>query len=95
MMDEDCSAVAVVDGAGRALGVVTDRDVCRAVYELGCTLADLTVRRVMAKPPAQPVPAVPARRPRGAARDDRWGGPLTVNDIVEMVGAPSRGHRDH
>lgn len=47
MWDGDCGAVPVVDGAGRPIGIVTDRDLCMASYTRGTTLHGMSVRSVM------------------------------------------------
>jgi CBS domain-containing protein len=47
MWENDCGCVVVVDPAGRAIGIVTDRDVCMAAYTRGATLRDHRVSEVM------------------------------------------------
>jgi len=43
LWDHDCGALPVVDGRGRTVGMITDRDVCMAAYTTGRTLAAITV----------------------------------------------------
>lgn len=49
MWDEDCGSVPVVDAAGRAIGMITDRDVCMAAYTRGKTLSELPVVDAMSR----------------------------------------------
>ena len=46
MWDRDCGSVPVVDGAGRATGMLTDRDLCMAAYTQGLPLVAIGVRSV-------------------------------------------------
>lgn len=43
MWEHDCGCVPVVDGDGRVVGMVTDRDVCMAAYTQGRPLAMIPV----------------------------------------------------
>ncbi len=49
MWERDCGFVPVVeaDGAGRVVGVITDRDVCMAAYTRGRAPAEMRVREAM------------------------------------------------
>jgi CBS domain-containing protein len=47
MWDNDCGCVPVVDEQGRAIGMITDRDICMAAYTRGSTLADIEVGSAM------------------------------------------------
>lgn len=51
MWEADCGAVPVVssDGEGRAVGIITDRDVCMAGYTRGRSLQEMRVREAMTK----------------------------------------------
>ena len=49
MWDHDCGALPVVDGEGKAVGMVTDRDVCMGAWTHGRPLAEIPVRNVMSK----------------------------------------------
>jgi CBS domain-containing protein len=49
MWDGDCGAVPVVDGDGRVLGIITDRDVCMAAYTQGRPLWQIPITTAMAK----------------------------------------------
>jgi CBS domain-containing protein len=49
MWEHDCGAVPVVDGDGKVVGIVTDRDVCMAAYTQGERLGVLPVVSAMAK----------------------------------------------
>lgn len=43
LWEHDCGALPVVDGRGRTVGMVTDRDICMAAYTTGKALADIPV----------------------------------------------------
>lgn len=47
MWDGDCGCVPVVDGEGRLVGMLTDRDVAMAAYTKAECLTDLTVSGAM------------------------------------------------
>lgn len=49
MWDEDIGAVAVVDDAGRAIAMLTDRDACMSALSTGRALSDIPVREAMSK----------------------------------------------
>ena len=49
MWDRRCGTVAVVDDAGKAVGVLTDRDVCMAAYTQGRRLDDVAVASAMSR----------------------------------------------
>ena len=49
MWDHDVGCVPVVDDQGRALAMVTDRDVCMASYLTGKRLADLSAGSAMSR----------------------------------------------
>lgn len=43
MWEHDCGCVTVVDAGGKAIGMITDRDVCMAAYTQGLPLAQIPV----------------------------------------------------
>lgn len=47
MWENDCGCVPVVDDAGHAIGMITDRDVCMAAYTRGRPLGEIDVGSVM------------------------------------------------
>ncbi len=47
MWDHDCGCVPVVDGHGKLVGIVTDRDICMAAYTQGRPLEAIPVERAM------------------------------------------------
>jgi CBS domain-containing protein len=49
MWEHDCGVVPVVDGQGRLVGMVTDRDICMAAYTQGQPLSQIRVPLAMAK----------------------------------------------
>jgi CBS domain-containing protein len=48
MWESDCGIVPVVDGDGRVVGVITDRDICMAAYTQGLPLWQIRVPSAMA-----------------------------------------------
>jgi CBS domain-containing protein len=48
MWEHDCGVVPVVDGGGRVVGVLTDRDLCMAVHFQNRPLTEIPVSGVMA-----------------------------------------------
>jgi CBS domain-containing protein len=50
MWERRCGAVPVVDQDGRAVGLLTDRDVCMAAYTQGRRLDDVAVDTAMSRP---------------------------------------------
>lgn len=98
MWEADCGALAVVDEEGRALGVVTDRDVCMCAYTTGRPLADLRVRDCMAWSPfvCKPDDSIEralstmaearVRRLPVLDRERHVVGLLSLNDVVRAVG---------
>jgi len=48
MWENDCGAVPVVDGDGRVVGMITDRDICMAAYTQGQQLSQIPVSNAMA-----------------------------------------------
>lgn len=49
MWNFDCGTIPVVDEAGRAVAMLTDRDICMAGYTQGKLLCDISVRTAMSK----------------------------------------------
>jgi len=47
MWDRDCGAIPVVDAVGRAVGLVTDRDLCMAAYTRGRPLSAISVSSLL------------------------------------------------
>jgi len=47
MWEHDCGCAPVVDGHGKLVGIVTDRDICMAAYTQGLPLEAIAVERVM------------------------------------------------
>ena len=48
MWENDCGAVPLVNGAGQAVGIITDRDICMAVSTKNRLASDITVGEVSA-----------------------------------------------
>ena len=49
MWEGDCGVLPVVDGDGRAVGMITDRDICMGAHFYGKGLGDVTVAESMAR----------------------------------------------
>jgi len=49
MWDNDCGTVAVLDDAGRAIGIITDRDICMAVALQHKAASEIQVQEVMSR----------------------------------------------
>lgn len=47
MWESDCGVLPIVDDSGRALAMLTDRDICMAAYTQGKLLADIPVSSAM------------------------------------------------
>jgi CBS domain-containing protein len=47
MWEQDCGSVPVLDGDGRPIGIVTDRDICMAAYFRGTSLSAIPIGEVM------------------------------------------------
>jgi CBS domain-containing protein len=50
MWDNDIGCVPVVDGEGRAVGMITDRDICMSAYLKGQPLSQIQVGAAMSHP---------------------------------------------
>ena len=109
MWEHDCGIVPVVDGEGRVIGVVTDRDLCMASYTRSEPLSRMCVRDAMAKE----VFLCSDEAEEGAVHDTmrehqvrrlpvvdgegRLQGVISLNDLVLQAaakGAPERRWRD-
>jgi CBS-domain-containing membrane protein len=81
LWEHDCECAPVVDATGRLAGMITDRDVCKAVYASGHHHGDTTVAEIMerdiatARPDESLTSVQMTMRQRGARRlpvvDDR------------------------
>ena len=49
MWERDCGVVPVVDRDGRAVGIVTDRDICMAAYLQGLPLSSIPIAKIMSR----------------------------------------------
>ena len=58
MWENDCGAVPVIDGDGRVVGMITDRDICMSAYTQGLPLWQI------------PVPSAMATRVHGVREDE-------------------------
>ena len=103
MWDCDCGAVPVLDGDGRAIAMITDRDICMAAYTQGRPIDQILVNAVMATHvvSARPEQALgdvehlmaehQVRRVPVVDGDDRPLGVLSLNDLaIESVEPDTR-----
>lgn len=49
MWENDIGALPVIDGDGRVVAMITDRDICMAAYTRGLRLEDIPVRTAMSQ----------------------------------------------
>lgn len=103
LWENDCGVLPVVDGDGRAVGMVTDRDLCMAAYTRGRGLADLSVAEAMSREvfgceeDDSIEDALQVMRQHGVRRlpvldeDARIVGLLSMNDLVRAVTRDARG----
>ena len=97
MWNSDCGAVPVVDGAGRAVAMLTDRDICMAAYTQGKPLREISVRSAMsqglqtcfADTPLESVEQMMAqhqvRRVPVVSAEGRPQGMVSINDIARAA----------
>jgi CBS domain-containing protein len=100
MWEHDCGAIPVVDGDGKVVGIVTDRDVCMAAYTTGEKLHAIPVTTAMAKQvfccrPDDALAAAEAvmseqqiRRLPVVDAENRPLGMLSLNDLAQDAGRP-------
>jgi CBS domain-containing protein len=94
MWENDCGIVPVVDGDGRVVGMITDRDICMAAYTQGSPLWGIPVSSAMARQihgvrESDDLEAVEAlmrrtrvRRVPVLDREGRLKGILSMNDLA-------------
>lgn len=99
MWENDCGCVPLVDGDGRAVAMITDRDVAMAAYTQGKALGEIAARSAASRSLATvrettPLDAVETcmrdwkiRRVPVVDENDRVVGLVTLNDIA-MHGTP-------
>ena len=104
MWDNNCGSVAVV-GDGRVVGMLTDRDICMAVYTQGQRLNDIEVSSAMSKKLFSCRPEDTLATAEKIMRADRIRrlpiidgdghlvGILSLDDIAREAGRPGEGER--
>ncbi len=97
MWEHDCGALPVVMGPGIVVGMITDRDVCMAVYTSGKRIEEIQVGEVMTRDvvschhndslPAAEQRMTTARVRRLPVVDDEGAavGIITVNDVARAL----------
>jgi CBS domain-containing protein len=105
MWESDCGVVPVVNGDGRLVGMITDRDICMAAYTQGKPLSHIGVFHAMAKEvhgvhDTDRVEAaedlmrrVRVRRVPVVDGDGRLKGILSMNDLARHVHCSSVGRK--
>jgi CBS domain-containing protein len=98
MWHNDCGVVPVTDPDGKAVGMITDRDICMATATRSLKAADITVGEVMTgevftcRPEEDVLKALKTmahqkvRRLAVVDREGRLAGILSINDLVGHVG---------
>jgi CBS domain-containing protein len=106
MSECDCGSVPVVDRGGRAVGIVTDRDICLAAYQRGLPLKSIAVADVMSRDlctvnaeadvteAEHLMQARQIRRLPVVARDGRLMGILSLSDVAQGVMHNGSSHQD-
>lgn len=101
MWERDCGSVPVVDGEGRLVGMITDRDLCMAAYTGGGRLCETNVSRAMSTAvhacgPDDPLDEVlrtmrvhQVRRVPVTAADGRLVGLISLSDLARKLPAAS------
>ena len=104
MWDNDCGCVPVVDKGGRAVGMLTDRDVCMAAYTRGTALRDIPVEQIMSRQviscgPDSSIDVAEELMARHQIRrlavvgfDEKLVGLLSLGDIARAARAKGNGH---
>jgi CBS domain-containing protein len=104
MWEHDCGCVPIVDDAGRAVGIVTDRDLCMAAYTRGLPLREVRVGEIMSQPvvscaPDSAIESAEALMGRHQVRrlvvvgfDDRLVGVVSLGDLARAARQPGHGH---
>lgn len=69
MWDHDCGCLPVTDGAGRIVGMISDRDICMATHTRGQPPAQVNVGSAMSRDPITCSPDDSVRTIEGIMRD--------------------------
>jgi CBS domain-containing protein len=107
MWERDCGFVPVVedDGSGRLVGVLTDRDLCMAVYTQGKRLSEIRAGEVMTRAvrschPGDSLEAVEGTMAAAQVRrlpvvdvSDHVVGVISLSDLARQVARAGRGAR--
>lgn len=82
LWEHDCGALPVTDH-GRAIGIITDRDICMAAYTQGKPLREISVGAVMTRNPVTCAPSDDVAVAEAKMREHRIRRlPVTENDKV-------------
>ncbi len=87
--EQDCGCVPVVDPEGRAIGVLTDRDVCIAAYTQGRPLSEISVETAMSRELFACAPGDTLEQVQETLRDRRIRRLPVVDDDGRLVGIVS------
>jgi CBS domain-containing protein len=86
MWERDCGCVPVVDADGRAVGVVTDRDLCMASYTQGRGLSTIAISGVLSGRAHVCTPLDPIDTAIGLMRSRRVRRLLVVDPQQRLIG---------
>lgn len=91
MWDNDCGCVPIVDGDGRLIAIVTDRDIAMAAYTQGVPLAQIPVSRVSSKTVFAVRESAPIEHVEGLMREKQVRRVPVVDDAGRPTGLVSIG----
>ena len=91
MWEKDVGVVPVVDDAGRAIAMLTDRDVCMAAYTQGKALGELRVGDAMSKSLFGVHPTDPVSEAENVMREQQVRRVPVVDADGRLVGILSQG----
>jgi CBS domain-containing protein len=89
MWDHDCGSLPVVDGEGKVVGMVTDRDICMGAWSQGQPLAAIPVRNVMSKRVCSCRPEATEREVHGLMMEQRIRRVPVVDETSRPLGVVS------
>ena len=102
MRERDCGSVPVVDARGRAIGMVTDRDLCLAALDHDARLEEIPVAKIITRAPVTCAPDAPletiermmskhrVRRVAVVGADETIVGMVSLADIIRARSAQPR-----
>jgi|SRR5579862_8256828 len=89
MWERDCGSVPVTDRGGRAVGMITDRDICMAAYLRDMRLGECAIGEIMARPVVACRPSDPIEKAESTMRQYRIRRLTVIDDTGHLVGVLS------